>query len=364
MIKINWFARLFMGWEKLVKHIQSNEKNDQELAVLKKELEMTQKSLEDIKVEKNQMNDFLLEVRKEKDSLSKQLEDKKKELELNKQKEQEINTSLNVSLKEIDGLKDKIRNGQNELEHYKREINEKLIPLNKIEKTFFASSGNKGKGELGEMQLKTLLQKSGLDENIWTENLMVGKNTVEFAIQSGDADGKWIPIDSKVLETEYDEDTKKIIVNNTYKQKVLTQVKQITKYLSKSNTAEYGLLVLQNDEIYMELYDKFPSFFKEVIEDYKVYITSPSSFVQITWSIANIIKIYERVHKDEMIYEQMVSVLESVNKFSSKLAVTHKEFNIAMETHYPTIKNKQDKLIKKLGKEGKIKEMPNLVDKG
>ena len=363
MIKINWFARLFMGWEKLVKHIQSNDKNDQEIAVLKKELEMTQESLKEIKKERDQINDFLVEVRKEKEEFSKQLDDKRKELELNKQKEQDINASLSVSLKEIDGLKDKIRNGQNELEHYKREINEKLIPLDKIEKTFFASSGNKGKGELGEMQLKTLLQKSGLDENIWTENLMVGKNTVEFAIQSGDADGKWIPIDSKVLETEYDEETKKIIVNNAYKQKVITQVKQITKYLGKSNTADYGLLVLQNDEIYMELYDKFPSLFKEVIEEYKVYITSPSSFVQITWSIANIIKIYERVHKDEMIYEEIVGVLKSVNRFSHKISSTHKEFNIAMKDHYPAIKNKQEKLLKKLGKEGKIKELPNLIDK-
>ncbi len=187
--------------------------------------------------------------------------------------------------------------------------------MNKIEKTFFTSSGNKGKGELVELQLKTLLQKSGLDNNIWIENLTVGKNIVEFTIQSGNEDEKWIPIDSKVLETEIDEETHKIIVDQKYKSKVLAQVKSITKYLGKSNTADYGLLVLQNDEVYMELYNEFPSFFKEVIEEHKVYITSPSSFVQITWSIANIIKIYERVHKDEMIYDQMVSILESVNKF-------------------------------------------------
>jgi len=38
----------------------------------------------------------------------------------------------------------------------------KLKPLEKIEKTFFGKTGNKGKGELGEMQLETILEKSGL----------------------------------------------------------------------------------------------------------------------------------------------------------------------------------------------------------
>ncbi|TCG11578.1 DNA recombination protein RmuC [Mycoplasma todarodis] len=363
MIKINWFARLFMSWKKLEEHITSNNSNDKEMAVMKTQLRMTEQRLEEITKQKDELNVFLTEVKNEKNEISRKLELQTHDFEVAKQKEQESNISISEKLQEIEVLKDRIRDERTNLEYYKKQINDKLIPLNKIEKTFFASSGNKGKGELGELQLKTLLQKSGLDNNIWVENLTVGKNVVEFAIQSGNEDEKWIPIDSKVLETEIDPDTNKIIVDQKYKNKVLAQVKTITKYLGKSNTADYGLLVLQNDEIYMKLYNEFPSFFKEVIEEHKVYITSPSSFVQITWSIANIIKIYERVHKDEMIYDQMVSILESVNKFSNKLASTHKEFNIAMTTHYPTIQKKQNNLVKKLVKEGKIKELPTIENK-
>ncbi len=363
MIKINWFARLFMSWEKLKEYITSNNSNDKEMAIIKTQLEMTKQRLEEMVKQNDNLNNYLTESKNDKNEIVKKLEMQVHDLEVAKQKEQETNISMSQKIQEIETLKDKIREEKTSLEYYKKQINDKLIPLNKIEKTFFASSGNKGKGELGELQLKTLLQKSGLDNNIWVENLTVGKNVVEFAIQSGNEDEKWIPIDSKVLETEIDEDTNKIIIDQKYKNKVLTQVRTITKYLGKSNTADYGLLVLQNDEIYMELYNEFPSFFKEVIEEHKVYITSPSSFVQITWSIANIIKIYERVHKDEMIYDQMVSILESVTKFSNKLAVTHKDFNIAMTAHYPTIQKKQSALIKRLVKEGKIKELPTIENK-
>ncbi|CAM9135368.1 DNA recombination protein RmuC [Mycoplasma todarodis] len=363
MIKINWFARLFMSWNKLEEHILSNSSNDKEMAVTKSQLQMTEQRLEEVIKQKEELSNFLMEAKNEKNEISRKLELQTHDFEMAKKKEQETNISIHEKLQEIEVLKDRIRDEKTSLDYYKKQINEKLVPLNKIEKTFFASSGNKGKGELGELQLKTLLQKSGLDNNIWVENLTVGKNVVEFAIQSGNEDEKWIPIDSKVLETEIDPDTNKIIVDQKYKNKVLSQVKLITKYLGKSNTADYGLLVLQNDEIYMELYNEFPSFFKEVIEEHKIYITSPSSFVQITWSIANIIKIYERVHKDEMIYDQMVSILESVNKFSNKLAATHKEFNIAMTTHYPTIQKKQNSLVKKLVKEGKIKELPTIENK-
>ncbi|MCP4336965.1 MAG: DNA recombination protein RmuC [Mycoplasma sp.] len=364
MIKINWFARLFMSWKKIVEHIESSSQNDKNIALLEQELEITKKLLEEIKVEKEQINKFLMEEKNEKQSLTKKLESQIKDLELNKKKEIEQETSLAKAREQIEGLKETRLAYEKQIELIKNQINEKLTPLNKIERTFFGSTGNKGKGELGELQLKVLLEKSGLDKNIWTENLPVGKNSVDFAIKSGDQSDKWIPIDSKALETEIDEDTKKIIINDAYKQKVNAQVKKITKYLGKSNTESYGLLVLQNDEIYMELYKKYPTFFKEVIDEHKIYITSPSSFVQITWSIANIIEIYKKVHKEEKIYDQVISVLESVDKFSRKLSVTHKEFNTAMETHYPTIKNKQDKLYKELNKEGKRKELPNLNDKG
>ncbi|CAM9132836.1 DNA recombination protein RmuC [Mycoplasma marinum] len=355
-----------MSWSSLEEYMKQDGSNKEEVTNLEKELITVKANAEsktailadqketilDLRTRlnnnENKRNELAQVINKIEAKLSSKSDEVlEKDLRLERQNEQ------------ISSLKSQILERKNDLEALKVEINDKLTPLNKIEKTFFGKTGNKGKGELGEMQLKTLLQKSGLDENIWQENLVVGKNNVEFAIQSGNDDGKWIPIDSKVLDAEYDEDSK-LIVDEKYKKRVLAQVKSITKYLGKSNTAEYGLLVLQSDSIYMTLYNEFPSFFKEVIEEHKVYITSPSSFVQITWSIANIIKIYERVHKDKLIYDEMISVLESITKFSNKMAETHKAFNIAMTTHYPTIQKKQEKLVRKLEKEGKIKELPVL----
>ncbi len=59
----------------------------------------------------------------------------------------------------------------------------------------------------------------------------------------------------------------------------------------------------------------------------------------------------------------MVSVLNSITKFSTSLQKTHTDFNIAMSTHYPTIQKKQTKLLKKLNQEGKIKNLTDLSGK-
>lgn len=248
------------------------------------------------------------------------------------------------------------KNSENNI--IKNDIRDQLKTIGKIERTFFASTGNKGKGELGERQVKTILEKAGIENDMWVENLQVGNSTVEFAIQSG-IEGKFIPVDSKVLDAKYDNDGN-IIIDNDYKTKVKTQVKEVAKYLGKKHTTEYGILVLQSDQIYMSLFEEFPSFFEEMIREFKININSPSSFLQNAWSISHLIEIYKKVHNDEKIYEEMVSALDSVSKFAVKLNAVHEAFNVAMDTHYPTIRNKQKNLTKRLIKSNKIKEIPVL----
>ncbi len=269
-----------------------------------------------------------------------------------------VESKVGLSEQKILDLQDKLANFKNDHEKLKIEISKKLDPLTKIEKTFFASSGNKGKGELGERQLKNWLEKSGMDPEMWAENLVVGSNQVEFAIKA-DLNDKWIPVDSKVLDPEFDEDNN-FIINDNYKNKVHTQVKEVAKYLGKTNTADYGLLVLQNDNIYIKLFDEYPAFFEQMIKDYKIFICSPSTFIQFAWTMSNILDIYKKIHKDEKLFDEVVEVLMTVNKLSSSLASTHKHFNIAMDTHYATLTKRQNALVKKMHKEDKIKALPNL----
>ncbi|NQZ66309.1 MAG: DNA recombination protein RmuC [Mycoplasmatales bacterium] len=359
MKKINWFARLFMSYNQLEAHFKKNDSSDEKIARLEERVDAREKEINSIKEMNDKLSKLADESKNERASVEAKMQAIINELSISKKSNQNNLQEIAVKNSEISNLRKEIQERKSSLDKLSKDIHEKLMPLNRIEKTFFASTGNKGKGELGEMQLKMILEKSGLDSSLWTENLIVGKSSVEFAMKSGDDKGKWIPIDSKVLETHFDEDGKPII-DDSYKNKVKVQVKEVSKYLGKSNTADYGLLVLQNDDIYLKLYDDFPFFFKEMIEEYKIYISSPSSFVQMAWSISNIIKIFERINNDQKIYDEMVSVLDSINKFGTSLSKAHKDFNVAMNSHYPTIQNKQNKLIKKLDKEGKIKGLPEL----
>lgn len=299
MKKINWFSRLFMSWKQIESFINDNSDTDV-LAARLDEKEKQISKLEEALEKKNESTKFI-------ETLYKKLELQNQELtSINKAAEavkNDNNKKINSQEDMIKSLQEKLMFRQSEMDKLKKDIHDRLGTLNKIEKTFFGKSGNKGKGELGEMQLKTMLQKSGLDDDYWIENLIVGSSQVEFAIRSGE-DEKWIPVDSKVLDTDHNEDGT-IVLDEQYRQRVSVQAKNITKYLGKKNTAEYGLLVLQNDSIYLKLYEMYPLFFQETIQKYKIYICSPSSFIQFAWSISHILDIYKRVHKDEKIYDDM-----------------------------------------------------------
>lgn len=76
--------------------------------------------------------------------------------------------------------------------------------------------------------------------------------------------------------------------------------------------------------------------------------------------MSNILDIYRKIHKDEKLFDDVVDVLTTVNKLSASLVATHKSFNTAMDTHYPTLARRQNALVKKMVKDNKIKALPNL----
>ena len=347
MSRISWFKRLFMSYDALATHFAQST-NGETLITVKntytKLLENQETTIADLRSQLDEVRTKAIQFEEGYKNQKNNNESKDNNIKVLNQKVNELQVRLDERTKETNIIRDDIR--------------DQLKTIGKIESTFFAKSGNKGKGELGERQVKTILEKSGLPADMWIENLQVNSNIVEFAMQSGE-EGKFIPIDSKVLDTEQDEEGN-INVNSAYKTKVETQVKEVKKYLGKSNTADYGIIVLQSDDVYMKLFEEYPQFFSEMIEKHRIYVNSPSSFVQTAWSISNLLKIYKRVKKDERIYEEMQDALVSVGKFATSLSKVHKDFNIAMETHYPTIEKRHANLVKRLDKEGKLKAIPEV----
>lgn len=350
MKKINWFKRLFYTWDKLSQYFSNDDEKSKEQGELIEFVKKTNASLEKDK------ETLAIKVKELEDSL-KIINAKNEEKEKSIQSKTEHIANLEKSISETKAI---LQERTGNVQKVQEEINTKLSTLGRIENTFFAATGNKGKGELGEMQVKTVLEKSGLSPDFWVENLAVGSKVVEFAIKSGE-ENKWIPIDSKVLDAKVDENNK-MIIDADYTRKIKTQAQSISSYLNKPNTTGYGVLVLQNDSILMELYDNFPNLFKEVLRDQKVYIASPSSFIQMAWSISQIVDIYERVKGDEAIYTDMMSTLDSVANFAKSLKETHVKFNTAMERHFPAIENKHKNLAKRLDKTGKLKQISKEED--
>ena len=352
MKKINWFKRLFMSWTSLEKYF-NNEAN------VNIEANEDMKNLyQQIIDEKNSTNERLVSEIAELKKIKNDLENE------NKIKDNQLtseNKSLNEFKTRVTRIEAELEEKRRQNDLFKNDIRDKMSTIGKIEQTFFAKSGNKGKGELGEQQVRTILEKSGLPKELWVENLTVNNNTVEFAMKSGE-EGKFIPIDSKVLDAELD-DNGLVIIDDKYKNKVSSAAKEIHKYLGKSNTTNFGILVLQSDSIYMKLFEEYPTFFQEMIEKYKININSPSSFIQSAWQISYIISIYNRVHNDEKIYEDMIGTLETISKFANNMSSIHKTFNTAMN-QYGTIERKHTNLSKRLDKAGKIKPIKKLELEG
>ena len=348
MKKVNWFQRLFLSWNTLVKIINKDSSiSDHNYSSMEKAISLLEKQLEEKKRKIEKLED--------------EIKDKVRTIETLKTSENDVKIDLNKKIQMIDELKEKITFQKNQADSRMEEIRKQLLPLDRINKIFFGQTGNKGKGELGELQIKTILEKMEFDSNFWVENLKVGSNNVEFAIQSG-IKGKWIPVDSKVVEPKVD-DENKIIIDDDYRKRIKIEAQKISKYNNKKNTASYSILVLPNDEIYSKLFDNFPQLFQEIQQEYKVHINSPSTFIQSAWNIASIVEIYNKISNDEKVYEEINSILESIGKFATKLKIAHKAFNVAMDTHYPTIENKHTKLIKQRKKVKELKQIPSLHEK-
>ena len=351
MVKLNLIQRLFWSSKKIEKYfLENSPSNIETLNSLIKAHELTINEQKERIIEKDKAISEIKEklIREEENAKNSSIKanellERISNYELRKA---ELEKELNITV--------------NEKNEISKKIDSKLETLSKIETTFFGKTGNKGKGMLGEMQLANLLEVSGLPQDFYVSNLQVNSKVVEFAIKSG-VEGKWIPVDSKVLDVDIDEN-QVIIMTDQYISKVKSAVRDISKYLSKTNTTDYGLLVIQSDEIYMKMYEYDPAFFQTMIRDYKIHISSPSSFINYSSSISHILDIYSKVHKEEKLYNEIISLMETTRKFADNIQKTYKTFKVAIETHYPALENKHNRIKKTIDTNEEFKAIKSLEE--
>lgn len=239
--------------------------------------------------------------------------------------------NLTGSLKtELDSLREKIHVDQKAASADTKEL------LNIFKKTTGAA------GKIAELRLEDLITKTAISSDNWTTNLMVGSETVEFAIKAEEEKDKWVPVDSKLVGafTEGEE----IVVNEKYIKDVKAQAKKVSKYLNKRNTTAFGIMVLQSDFIYNEIYEHFPEVLTNSIIENSVFIMSPSTFVQFSTAINKLATTFEKAKKASEVTAQLSIVIGHVNKLLSAWNDAFKKLEAINNTHIKNIDSSTKKV--------------------
>lgn len=201
-------------------------------------------------------------------------------------------------------------------------------------------------GKIAEIRLDDLITKTSIDQSSWTRNLAVGSEIVEFAIKSNELEDKWIPVDSKLIGAFTDglDENGNIIVNDKYIKRVNSRVKEVKKYLNKKNTASFGMMVLQSDLIYNEIFENSPEVLSNSIVEHSIFIMSPSAFVQFSTAVDKLTKVFDRANRAQKIEENINVVIKHINNMLSAWKIGFAKFEVINEKHIKYISNSIDKV--------------------
>ncbi|NQX83499.1 MAG: DNA recombination protein RmuC [Mycoplasmataceae bacterium] len=242
----------------------------------------------------------------------------------------ELSSKLGALQKERDNLELLLDAKENEIERSEEKIKDMLPKLNDLHSIFKGSTGRKGK--ISELQVENVLSDLfGEDSKLWTKNLQVGANTVEFAFRSREDSDKWTPIDSKSIIPENDGEGN-FIIDSTYSRRVNEEAKKISKYIGKKNTTYFALLVLPNDNVAKELNESFSDLRNECTK-LNVYITSPGVIYQYFNIIDKLNNDLENVSKFKETLKSIDTLFGHADKFYSASKDGLDKMNIAFTTH-------------------------------
>lgn len=271
------------------------------------------------------------------------IEETNKELEVLRLSAEKDKEKLEQEIKILRAEKDSIISSKATIEAQLKNSNENIEKYTeRLFDIFNRTSGNRGK--IAEIRLEEIMrQYFGPEGDYWIKNLKVGstQDIVEFAVRITPDDKKWVPVDSKALIPNKDDETKEFIIDDSYLKSIINESKKITKYIRKSNTAEYALLVLPSDDVFMDIHENNPKIFSESAS-LGIYITSPNNFTQFINTISQLTEKLEKANKADKIISEIDIVLKHMTSFHKGVEESLTKMNTAFDKHLPNSKKKLD----------------------
>lgn len=325
-----------------------------ELKALKENSKVIRESADDNKQLLEQYKEMSVKLSTEKDTLEKEIVEMKKKNEMLTISEQKLSASNTSKDSEIGSLKESINNLQSRISEDQQKVME---DTNKLLGIFQKTTGAAGK--IAELRLEDLITKTSIESDSWTTNLTVGQDTVEFAIKAEDTNNKWIPVDSKLIGAFDAGD--EIVVNDSYIKKVSSQAKKVSKYLNKINTTPFGIMVLQSDFVYNEIYEQNPEILTNSIVENSVFIMSPSAFVQFSTAINKLTKTFEKAKRASEISGELNTVIKHINNMTNAWDKGFDFLRKIDDTHMRNIKSSVER-VETLNKIEYKKEQDNIIE--
>ena len=230
-------------------------------------------------------------------------------------------------------------------------VNERLEQVHKGLGEMQALAGNvgdlkklltnvKNRGEIGEIQLETLLADM-LAEHQYVKNKKFGTKIVEFAVVIPDEQGgeTFLPIDSKFpgdtymhLQDAYETNDETLIRNarKALHDRIRGEAKDIAeKYINPPETTDFGILFLPTEGLYTEgVRAGLP---EELFQKYRVFVTSPSTLSAMLATLQIGFRSIAVQKRSNEVWQLLSEVRTEFNNFADALSKTQSKLSGASE---------------------------------
>ncbi len=198
----------------------------------------------------------------------------------------------------------------------------------------------KTRGEIGEIQLETLLSDLLAPEQ-YMQNARLGRGTVEFAVRMPDSGGNEVllPIDAKFagdtylhLQEAYEAGDKTAIAaaQKALALRIRSEAQDIAgKYLDPPRTTDFGILFLPTEGLYTEAVRAGLS--DELFRKYRVFVTGPSTFAAMLTTLRIGFQSIAVQQYSSQVWQLLGEVRTEFHKFAEALARTQDKLSSASD---------------------------------